>query len=141
MPAIKDPGQVAAKYARVTPQRSEDYLEGVRNPKVSWSTAAKAAEESYKAGVQAAATRGAFGKGVAKAGDEKWQRNAIAKGPGRFQEGTAAAAADYQAGFAPYAAVIASTQLPPRRPKGDPRNHDRSKQMADALRKKKMEIA
>jgi hypothetical protein len=78
-----------------------------------------------------------FEKGVAKAGDQKWQQKAATKGAERFGPGVNAAQADYEAAVAPYLQVIASTTLPPRGPKGDPKNFERVKVMAMALRAKK----
>ncbi len=137
MAGVKSGTAVAEKWARVTPQRQQDYQAGVQAPRVPWSQAAKAAEERYKAGVQEAAARGAYGKGVAAAGDQRWQQKAIAKGPSRFAEGVAISAPDYQAGIQPYLDTIAATTLPPRYAKGDPRNIERVKTIAQALRKRK----
>ena len=137
MAAIKNAGDIANKWARVTPQRSEDYKMGVQNPRTPWAAAAKGAEERYKAGVTEAAQQGRYGKGITAAGDAKWQRKAMEKGPARFAEGVALSAPDYQAGVQPYIDTIASTVLPPRYAKGDPRNLERVKAIATALRKKK----
>jgi hypothetical protein len=137
MPAVKSTSAVAEKWGRVTPMRADDYKLGVQNPRAPWAASAKAGEERYKAGVMEAANRGAFGKGVSAAGDAKWLQKSMAKGPGRFAEGVALSAPDYQAGVAPYLDTIAATALPPRFAKGDPRNVERVRVMAQALRKKK----
>lgn len=138
MAAIKPTKDIASKWARVTPQRSEDYRQGVMNPRVSWSEATAEAGERYKAGIQEAIQQDRFVKGVKKAGDERWQERATNIGPQRFAEGVATSEARYEEGFAPYAEVIASTKLPPRFAKGDPRNLDRVRVMSQALRKKKV---
>jgi hypothetical protein len=44
---------------------------------------------------------------------------------------------DYQEGVQPYLDTIAATVLPPRFPKGDPRNLERVKAITTALRKRK----
>lgn len=137
MANVKPSASVSEKWARVTPQRQQDYQTGVQNPRTPWAAATKAGEERYKAGVMEAAQRGAFGKGVTAAGDQKWQQKAMAKGPTRFAEGVAISAPDYQAAVTPYLDVIASTQLPPRFAKGDPRNVERVKVISAALRKRK----
>lgn len=137
MANIKDTAAIAAKWQRVTPQRTEDYDAGISNPAADWATQTKAAETRWKDGVQKAAGRGAFGKGVAGAGTEKWQRKSKEVGTRRWGEGVQAAQSDYAQGFAPYASTIASTNLPPRYPKGDPRNIDRVSAIAKALRAKK----
>lgn len=138
MADIKSMDKIANKWATVTPQRSKDYAEGVKNPKRSWSQGAQDAEEAYVQGVTEAASAGRFGKGVAAAGDGKWQRKAASVGAQRFGPGVQAAKGDYQAGFAPYAQVIAGTDLPPRGAKGDPRNYDRSRVIGEALHEAKV---
>lgn len=138
MPAIKDTAAIAAKWARVTPGSVQDYAAGVQNPRTSWSRAATAAGANYKAAVIAAANAGRFEAGVTRAGDETWQRNTLDKGPGRFSEGVAMGAPAYQAGFAPYADVIRSTNLPPRMPAGSPQNIQRVAALAQALNQKKV---
>ena len=138
MAEVKSLQAIQEKYGRVTPQRSEDYKIGVQNPRRSWAKSAQAANNTYVTGVTAAAQAGRYGQGVAAAGDAKWQGKALAKGPGRFSEGTMLAAPDYAKGFAPYAETIAQTQLPPRFPKGDPRNLERVKVISAAMRKRKM---
>lgn len=137
MAQIKATDAIAAKWARVTPQRTTDYTQGIQNPRRSWAASAAAAEETYKTGVQQAATKGRYGKGVRAAGDEKWQRRAGEKGPQRFQEGVQLAQPDYQEGFAPYAETIRNTALPQRYPKGDPRNYERVRAIGTALSNKR----
>ena|SRR3990167_6281302 len=133
MPAIKATSAISEKWARVTPQRAQDYAAGVKNPRKSWQESTLAAEQAQAQGVQEAIAAGRFGKGVAAAGNSKWQRKAATVGAQRFGPGVQAAKPDYEAGFAPYAGVISSTTLPPRGSKGDPRNYDRSRQMGEAL--------
>ncbi len=135
---IKSTSAIQEKWGRVTPQRTEDYSLGIRSPKRDWAKAAGDAKESHKAAMVTAATTDAYSKGVAKAGTAKWQAKAIAKGPSRFAEGVVLGAADYGAGFAPYADTIKATTAPPRFPRGDLRNLERVKVISQALRKKKV---
>jgi len=137
MANVKDTGRIAAKWARVTPQRSEDYTLGVQQPRTPWAAAAAAANDRYKSGVTEAANANRFQKGVTAAGDQKWQQKSLAKGPARFAEGVALSGPDYQAAVQPYIDTIAATALPPRGPKGDPRNLARVAAIASALRKRK----
>lgn len=137
---IKATSDISEKWARVTPQRTVDYQKGVQNPVKDWKTATAAAEDSYKSGVAAASAAGRFGKGVAKAGTEKWQAKAVSKGVDRWGPGVQIAKPDYEAGFAPYASAIAALTLPPRYPKGDPRNLDRVSAIAKTLRDKKVGV-
>jgi len=133
MPKIKSSSEIAEKWARVTPQRAPDYEAGIKNPKVDWATATKAAEDAYKMGVTKAANEGRFGKGVTKAGTAKWQEKALSVGPARYSQGVSVAGPAYEKGFAPFRDIIEKTTLPPRFAKGDPRNIERVKTMAAAL--------
>jgi len=133
MPKIKDTSMIAEKYGRVTPARQSDFEAGVKAPAEDWATKAKAAESNYEQGVQTAIGNKSFGKGVDKTGTAKWQRKTVEVGVGRWGTGVRAGQPDYQAGFDPYQKVIAGTTLPPRYPKGDPRNIDRVNSMSKAL--------
>jgi hypothetical protein len=137
MAQIKPTDAIAAKWARVTPQRSQDYTDGIENPRRPWAEATAAAEQNYKDGVTQAANKGRFSKGVRATGNDGWQRRTREKGPQRFQEGVSLAQPDYAAGFAPYAQTIAATTLPPRFPKGDPRNYQRVQAVGTALSNKR----
>lgn len=137
MPPIKPLADIAEKWSRVAPTRQEDYTRGLQNPRVAWDAAATAADASWKSGVQNAVTAGRFVSGVRAAGNAKWQRRALELGPSRFATGTQAAKPDYEKGFGPFRQVIESTQLPPRRPTGDPGNIERVRAMATALRNAK----
>lgn len=138
MAEVKSGARIQEKYTRVTPQRSEDYKLGITSPRRSWQRSAAGAAQSYKDGVTAAAAQGRFEKGINAAGDEKWSRKALEKGPGRFSEGTMLAGPDYLKGVQPYLDTIAATAIPPRFPKGDPRNINRVSTLNNALRKKKV---
>lgn len=138
MPAIKSSAEIAGKWGRVTPQRSQDYQAGVTSPKSSWAEKTGAAEQSWAQGTSEAASRGAFGRGVSKAGDAKWKRKTLDLGVQRWPDGVRKSETDFQAGFAPYREVIQSTQLPPRGPKGSPTNIERARIMAQALHEAKV---
>jgi len=134
MAEIRNLSKIREKWTRVTPMRSEDYKLGVQEPRRDWKTTTLAAKENHKQAMTAAAANDSFAKGVEKAGSAKWQEKSLQKGPGRFAEGVMTGGADYEKGFQPYADVIAKTQLPPRFPKGDPRNVDRVRAISSALR-------
>jgi len=133
MPATKNIALVVDKWKRRAAQAAPDYAAGVKSPKADWATQTANSEENYNAGVQAAISRGAFGSGVQKAGTQKWQRKAIAIGAGRFGPGVAAAAPEYQDKMQGVLSTIESVSLPPRGPKGDPRNYLRSQVIGEAL--------
>ncbi|GAJ20672.1 unnamed protein product, partial [marine sediment metagenome] len=103
-----------------------------------WQTEAIAAKANWKLGIDAAHAKDLFAKGVDKAGTKKWQDRALKLGPGRFSEGVYIAGPDYMKGFAPYHAVLERTTLPPRFPRGDIRNYERSKVPGVALHAEKV---
>lgn len=133
MPKIKDLSRITNKWTTVTPQRQDEYVAGVENPREDWARATGAAAGRYATGVQKAITEKSFDKGVAKAGTKKWQTNSLEKGPGRWAQGVSLSGDNYSRGFGPYATIIANTALPPRGPKGDPANINRVAVLAKAL--------
>lgn len=139
MPAVKSLDRISQKWARVAAQSQTEYEEGVKNPRVDWAEATRAAEGNYERGVQGSIQRKSFGKGVAKAGTAKWQSMTLAKGPSRWANGIQVSLAAYESGFAPFREVIQRTSLPPRGPKGDPKNIQRVAVLADALHKEKLQ--
>ena len=135
---VKSPSQSAAKWNERASQATGDYADGVQNPKVDWKDATVAAQSSYELGVQKAITEKRFAKGVNKAGSEKQIEKSLQKGVQRFSAGVAIAQNDYQEGVAPFLAIIERTTLPPRGPKGDPKNIDRVAKLATALHQGKL---
>lgn len=134
---VKDLGKVAEKFATVTPQRSQQYVDGVLNSPVDWAKATAASEGTYEAGVQKAISRKAFGKGVTAAGNQKMKDRVSVHGASRFQAGVATAGPAYEAGFKPYHEVLKRVVLPPRRPRRDPGNLARVQAVTTALGKEK----
>lgn len=133
MAEIKSMASIKEKWTRVTPQRTEDYAKGVSNPKRDWADEAIAAKANWKAGIDAAAAKDLYAKGVGAAGSAKWKSKSLSLGPGRFAEGVYLAGPDYEKGFAPYREAIASVDLGPKYPRRDPRNLDRVKKVVTAL--------
>jgi hypothetical protein len=138
MPAIKSMDRISSKWIRAAQNASEEYREGVENPKKDWSAETQAANDAYKQGITRSIQEDRFKKGVARAGTSKWQRGAIEKGVARWPQGIAVSQAAYEEGFKPYADVIARTQLPKRGPKGDPANINRVAAMSKALHDEKI---
>jgi len=134
---IRTIDQISKKFARVTPGRTEDYRQGVENPRKDWATATGASESAYEAGVQTAITAKRFGKGVKKAGSQTWQQGAIQKGTQRWGPGVALSEEKYARNFAPFRDAIERTTLPPRFARRDPRNLERVKAVVNALTKAK----
>lgn len=136
MPKVRS--GVASKWGTNTSNATPFYTEGVQNPRAPWAASTIAGAANQAAGVQKAIAEKRFEKGVQKAGDNKWRQGAIDKGSARFAQGVQAGQGSYEQNVAPFLSTIESTSLPPRYPKGDPRNIDRVKAIADALRKKKL---
>lgn len=135
---IASPASIAAKYSRVTPGRSSDYESGIQATSTeAYEQPTLQAEPNYERGVTQAIARKAFSKGVQGAGG-RWKSRSLDEGPSRFASGTAGAAQAYEQGFAPYQSVIANLTLPPRGPAGDPKNIERVRAVAEALRKEKV---
>lgn len=131
---VPNVSRVAEKWARRAASASGEYEQGVMQTPKSWAAAAGAAEKNYVAGVTAAAGAGRFGKGVAKAGDSKWKKNAMEKGPTRYAQGVGVAQADYAGQVGPYLEVIGRTDLPARGPVGSESNYARVAAIGKALR-------
>lgn len=137
MPQVKPVSQAADKWTRNAGAAATDYKSGVQNPRKSWAQATADAADAQAAGVQEAISDGRFERGVQNAGDEKWKKKAVNVGATRYGPGVAAAKADYERGFSPFASVIESVTLPPRGPAGDPRNYDRPRAIGEALHEAK----
>lgn len=134
---LKPIADIATKFVRRASAAGPDYEAGIRAPKADWATEAKAAEAAFEAGIQDAVSRKAFGKGVSKAGSEKWSRKALAVGPARFGPGVAAALQDYTTEFSPYRDALERVALPARGRRGDPANIERVRTIATALHSQK----
>ena len=133
MAAIRPADQIARKWASVTPMRTADYEEGVKNPQKDWAQNTAAAADAYKTGVTQAIAEKRFEKGVSRAGTAGWQEGAITKGVPRWGAGVALGEQAYLTGFAPYREAIARLTLPPRYARRDPRNLERVKAVVNAM--------
>lgn len=124
---------IAAKYVRRASAAQSDYQTGVQNTSPqTWETATLGAAENWATGVATAAANGQFAAGVTGAGT-KWQAKATTVGPSRYQTGVSAAQGDYTTGFQKYYNVLQSLNLPPRGPRGNPQNYQRSQAVGTAL--------
>lgn len=128
----------AERWVRRASAAGQDYQAGIENPRQSWQQAASAAKANWAEGVQQAIQQGRYAAGVQRAGDEKWRRKSITKGVQRYGPGVAEAQNDYANAVAPYLQTIEALTLPPRGPKGDPRNLERVRVIAQALRQRKL---
>ena len=133
-PIVPSVSKVAAKWARRAGSAGQEYSEGVSSTPRSWAAASTAAEKNYVAGVNAAASAGRFGKGVARVGDAKWKKGAMEKGPARFAQGVAVAESDYASQVGPFLEAIGRVNLPERGPTGSEGNYGRTAAIGKALR-------
>lgn len=138
MPKVR--GNPSAKWVRRAGAASQDYAEGVANPRTDWAQATVAAAPAQAAGAQAAIARGAYQQGVKRAGSAKWASKSAGKGAARFGPGVADAQSDYEAGVAPYTKAIENVKLPARGAKGDPANIQRVVAINKALRDTKLAL-
>uniref|UniRef100_A0A6M3LCF5 Uncharacterized protein n=1 Tax=viral metagenome TaxID=1070528 RepID=A0A6M3LCF5_9ZZZZ len=124
-----------------TTEATEEYKKGIKDTTKSWGKCTCEAEDRYKAGVDAAQSRGAFKKGVEKVGRTGFLQKTLLKGPTRFAQGVADGADAYEEGYKPYHAHFPSIFMPTRFPRGDPRNLERCKAVCTAMGQKKVELA
>lgn len=141
MPPIKSLSDVSAKWKRVASAAAAEYEAGVKAPRKSWAEETAKSEAAYNAGIQAAIGRKSFAAGVRAAGDAKWARGAILKGPMRFAQGIELSEDNYAKGFEPYHRAISALNLPARGPKGDPKNIQRVVVIAKALHDLKLQLS
>ena len=134
---VKTAAAIAKKWARVTPERTVDYEEGVKNPAKDWEKETIAAEARFEAGIKDAIARKAFGKGVRKVGTAKQKSKTILKGIPRWPEGVRGAEDDMLKGMEPVVKTLEALTLPERYPTGDPRNIKRVEAIQQALHKMK----
>lgn len=133
-PIVPSVSKVAAKWSRRAQSAGQEYAEGVMSTTRSWAASAAAGEKNYNAGVAAASAAGRFGKGVARAGDSKWKKNATEKGPARYSQGVAVAEQDYATQVGPFLEAIGRVNLPERGPTGSEGNYGRVSAIGKALR-------
>jgi len=125
--------EVVKKWVERARVAVDAYLMGIKNPRTPWAAAATAAAKNWADAITAAIAAKRFEKGIARAGDAKWLKNATELGSVRFAPGVAAAEGTYSAAFAPYLELLGRITLPPRYPKGDPRNIQRVAVIAKEL--------
>lgn len=100
--ARKTADQIIAKYQQGVAGGAQYYTEGVQNPSRPWASSTQQGAKRWASGIQQAIQNGSFAKGVAAAGDQKWQQAAISKGAQRYS----AAANDAAQAYAGVAAKI-----------------------------------
>lgn len=135
---IKSADSITRKWTEVTPGRAAYYEEGTSGKGGAWESGAKGAEGNWKSGIAAASAAGSFGKGVSKAGASAYDEGVKNKGVSRWPQGVAVGGNAFTKGFGPYHGTLSGLTLPPKGPKGDPKNLERVRAIMTALRAKKV---
>lgn len=134
---VRDLNTSARKFAERAAAAQPDYVSGVQGSGAAWEQATASSEQNYNDGVQAAIGRGAFARGVKNAGGAYFETRAVQIGGARFAQGVRAGQDNWAEGFKVSADTLRNLTLPPRAPKGDPRNAQRSLDVQTALRRAK----
>ena len=135
---VKDAAASAQKFVARAGAAAGDYQKGVAGAGDLWQTRTGASSDAYGQGVNDAIARGAFAKGVARAGGAKYASNASGKGAQRYPQGVSLAGPSWQSGVQPYLDAMSNMNLPPRSPRGSPNNLIRVQQIMDLNRKIKL---
>lgn len=135
---VSDLSTAADRFKTRAAAASGDYQKGVATAGQAWKDGVTASTGAWAAGVADAASRNAFGKAVSATDPNYYASRARDLGGQRFAQGVQAGAANWQEGFQPYAQVLSGITLDPRGPKGDPRNFERARTTAAALRAAKV---
>ena len=133
-------GEVANKWAEVTPGRSAYYQSGSSGKGSEWETNTTAAKNVYKMAISASGIENRYAGGVRKAGGGKWERKVSTVGVSRYGPGISAGKEDYAAGFGDYASLLSGMSIPDRGPRGDPANYAIVQKVGDALHKKRLAL-
>jgi len=139
-PIVKPLEDVVSKWVEEAPKRSPYYEKYTPAAADRWEERAKAADKTYKSAVTAPGIEKRFRGGIARVGAAKFRRKVTAVGVPRYGPGIEAARDDYKVGVDPFLAEIAATDIPVRKPRGDPANWERSKKIGLALHKKRLAI-
>src|SRR5579864_1379530 len=130
--SMKDLGTLSKKYVTRATNAVPDYTAGAAGKGSTMEANAKAAEPAYNAGVQAAISRQAYGKGLSGAA-AKYESGVATKGSVRYGPGVQAADQKWASGFQPYADKLKSLTLPPKGARRSPQNQQRSTAVQMAL--------
>jgi hypothetical protein len=137
---VMAPTEAATKWSEEAPKRQVYYEKETIGKGSVMEANARAAASTYKAAVSAADIDKRFSGGL-KGSGAKFDRKVKDVGVSRFGPGITAAKPDYETKVGPYLAEIAATDVPARKPRGDPGNWDRSRKIGEALNKKRLALA
>lgn len=137
---VKSAGEVARKWAEVTPGRSAYYQSGAVGAGGEWESNTIAAAAAFKAAVSAGNIDAMFKGGVKRAGAAKYNRKVADVGVARFSQGVTAAVSDFESGVAPFLETMAALTQPQRQPRGSEANLERVRQIMVANHKKRLAL-
>lgn len=135
---VKDAASAAKKFTTRGAAAATDYANGAVAAAGDWAAHTSASQDNWAQGVQGAVSRGAFKKGVDKAGSGSYADGVSKKGSQRFATGIQNAGDKWAGGVAPYLQAAQSANLTPRGPKGSPQNQQRAADMAALMRRTKV---
>lgn len=130
----------AAKWRARASAAQQDYLQGVQRPRRSWGEATRAGVQAWVQGIQQALADGRYERGITPEAEQYWRVRIEQVGAQRYSQGVQQSQDRYERNFAPYRQVLESLTLPERGPKGDPRNLERVRIVAEALHQAKRRI-
>ena len=139
MVVVPSPDKVVDKWQRKASAATEDYRAGVETPRRSWKEAVLAAADAYYAALQNVINQDLWRKALAGISEDEWKRKAIELGVRRYADGVRANADKYAKKMSKVLAILKELTLPPRGPRGDPKNLDRVRVIMEALHKAKIE--
>jgi hypothetical protein len=129
---IKPASASQQKYVNNTGNAGQSYQDGINNPRRDWLAATQAADNTWKAAVQAAVTNDTFGKSLTQDAGTKQKSNAINLGVGRYPQGTKNAAPNWAKFTQPVLDALSAVPDMPRGPKMSQQNFDKQHAYAAA---------
>lgn len=125
--AIKDTSTLAAKFVKRAQAATTDLQNGLQNPRRSQTAEAIAAVPRWTQAVSSPDASKRLATNLQKAGDGKWQANAIRKGvtEGRYSAGVGSAGPDWAAGTEPMLNALRNLTLPEKGLRRSPQNLQR----------------
>lgn len=129
---IKPASASVTKYVNNTGNASQSYQDGISNPRRDWLASTQAADNTWKAGVQAAINNDTFGKSLTQDAGAKQKANALALGVNRYPAGTKNASAAWAKFTQPVLDALAAVPDIPRGPKMSQQNFDKQHAFAAA---------
>jgi len=131
---MRPPETLGDRWKNRASAAAPDYQFGVSNPLNDWQANALAAKDAWRQGVTDAASRDAYGKGVAKTPTAFWQKRALELGVPRYPDGITKSVDVYLTNWKPYYDALTKIELPPRGARGDPKNLERVRVIVQTLR-------